>query len=144
MRDGAFEKCRKLLILVAGMSSKNLAICWAPNLLRSKLNGENLQHNLVQNTQIVQYLIDNAKWLFATEDEISKRLQPTSQPTSSSSKNQLPPQYLERVKFIEPEGQKQRPLSKRYLVVCVIYVGFLHLHVLEITVFLTSLRLVKL
>ena len=113
------------------MSSKNLAICWAPNLLRSKLNGENLQHNLVQNTQIVQYLIDNAKWLFATEDEISKRLQPTSQPTSSSSKNQLPPQYLERVKFIEPEGQKQRPLSKRYLVACMIYVGFLHLHVLE-------------
>merc|ERR1719245_239952 len=104
------ERCEE-----TGMSSKNLAICWAPNLLRSKLNGENLQHNLVQNTQIVQYLIDNAKWLFATEDEISKRLQPTSQPTSSSSKNQLPPQYLERVKFIEPEGQKQRPLSKRYV-----------------------------
>ena len=87
------------------MSSKNLAICWAPNLLRSKLSGENLQHNLVQNTQIVQYLIDNAKWLFS-EDEA--RLQ------QKQSKNQLPPQYLERVKFIEPEGgQKQRPLSKR-------------------------------
>ena len=83
----------------------------------------------------MQYLIDNAKWLFS-EDEA--RLQ------QKQSKNQLPPQYLERVKFIEPEGQKQRPLSKRYLVVCVIYVGFLHLHVLEITVFLTSLRLVKL
>ena len=123
------------------MSSKNLAICWAPNLLRSKLNGENLQHNLVQNTQIVQYLIDNAKWLFTEENEAtsSSKVLPSSQ-----SKNQLPPQYLERVKFIEPEGQKQRPLSKRYLVVCVIYVGFLHLHVLEITVFLTSLRLVKL
>ena len=111
-----------MCILFTGMSSKNLAICWAPNLLRSKLNGENLQHNLVQNTQIVQYLIDNAKWLFATEDDISKRLQPaTSQTTSSSSKNQLPPQYLERVKFIEPEGQKQRPLSKRYLVVCCLH-----------------------
>ena len=91
------------------MSSKNLAICWAPNLLRSKLNGENLQHNLVQNTQIVQYLIDNAKWLFTVEDEATSKVLPSSQ-----SKNQLPPQYLERVKFIEPEGgQKQRPLSKR-------------------------------
>ena len=32
-----------------GMSSKNLAICWAPNLLRSKIlsgAGENIQHNL--------------------------------------------------------------------------------------------------
>ena len=31
------------------MSSKNLAICWAPNLLRSKIlsgAGENIQHNL--------------------------------------------------------------------------------------------------
>ena len=87
----------------------------------------------------MQYLIDNAKWLFTVEDEATSKVLPSSQ-----SKNQLPPQYLERVKFIEPEGQKQRPLSKRYLVVCVIYVGFLHLHVLEITVFLTSLRLVKL
>ena len=66
---------------------------------------------LVQNTQIVQYLIDNAKWLFTVEDEAtsSSKVLPSSQ-----SKNQLPPQYLERVKFIEPEGgQKQRPLSKR-------------------------------
>ena len=93
------------------MSSKNLAICWAPNLLRSKLNGENLQHNLVQNTQIVQYLIDNAKWLFTVENEATNA---GSKVLPSQSKNQLPPQYLERVKFIEPEGgQKQRPLSKR-------------------------------
>ncbi len=81
------------------MSSRNLAIVWAPNLLRTAMpvsspsddsennNKENksevipendnagdpedksghakLQLDLVQNTQVVQYLIDNAKWLFS-------------------------------------------------------------------------------
>ena len=67
----------------------------------------------VQNTQIVQYLIDNAKWLFTVENEATNAGSKVLPSSSSQSKNQLPPQYLERVKFIEPEGQKQRPLSKR-------------------------------
>jgi hypothetical protein len=73
------------------MSSKNLSIVWAPNLLRTPLSvaqmemhcNENeaeqaqedharLQYNLVQNTQIVQYLIDNAKWLFSEVDAENK------------------------------------------------------------------------
>ena len=69
--------------------------------------------HLFQNIQIVQYLIDNAKWLFTVENEATNAGSKVL-PSSSQSKNQLPPQYLERVKFIEPEGgQKQRPLSKR-------------------------------
>ena len=80
-----------------GMSSRNLAIVWAPNLLRTgplmtndqlhKVDNNNVENDkekdetkvpttkttghhtkllfdLVQNTQVVQYLIDNAKWLF--------------------------------------------------------------------------------
>ena len=83
-----------------GMTSKNLAIVWAPNLLRSQQpmtmpsptlgNGADsssggssigpggdqhawLQLSLVQNTQIVQYLIENAKWLFEGEEAEEKK-----------------------------------------------------------------------
>ena len=89
-----------------GMSSKNLAIVWAPNLIRTPLTNIDqeqhikIQHNLVQNTHIVQYLIDNAQWLFEDNKKESKT-------------NQLPPQYLERVKFIQLEDQKAISLSKR-------------------------------
>eukprot|EP00093_Oithona_nana_P002295 02295.XXX_45163_46418_1 [CDS] Oithona nana genome sequencing. len=92
-----------------GMSSKNLAIVWAPNLLRTPLStfqGEHskLQSNLVQNTLIVQYMIDNAKWLFEDNNEKKK----------SATQSQLPPQYLERVKVIHVNGNAPISLSKRY------------------------------
>ena len=93
-----------------GMSSKNLAIVWAPNLLRTplSLNSEmehaKLQSNLVQNTLIVQYMIDNAKWLFEAEFGAKK---------SSHSGGQLPPQYLERVKVIHVNEHAPISLSKR-------------------------------
>ena len=93
-----------------GMTSKNLAIVWAPNLLRTALTERTetqlLQHNLIQNTQIVQYMIDNAKWMFAAPPQESK---------SHVESTKIPPQFLERVKFIELEEPKPTPLSKRYL-----------------------------
>ena len=90
-----------------GMSSKNLAIVWAPNLLRTPLSNleehSKLQSNLVQNTLIVQYMIDNAKWLFEAQ-ELHEKKKVTSQ---------LPPQYLERVKVINVNGNGPISLSKR-------------------------------
>ena len=89
-----------------GMSSKNLAIVWAPNLLRTPLSNleehSKLQSNLVQNTLIVQYMIDNAKWLFESQDIHEKKVS-----------SQLPPQYLERVKVINVNGNGPISLSKR-------------------------------
>ena len=108
------------------MSSKNLAIVWAPNLIRTSLSSslseeqrqntvENysaehtkLQYNLVQNTQIVQYMIDNAKWLFEHQDNNIHAEKKKSAPQS-----QLPPQYLERVKVIHVNGNAPISLSKR-------------------------------
>ncbi len=82
-----------------GMTSKNLAIVWAPNLIRtaaptpttpptSPTSADNkaelirlaqeqqarLQFSLVQNTQIVQYLIDNARWLFESRPSVASNL----------------------------------------------------------------------
>ena len=96
-----------------GMSSKNLAIVWTPNLLRTPLStfqGEHskLQSNLVQNTLIVQYMIDNAKWLFEHQDNNIHAEKKKSAPQS-----QLPPQYLERVKVIHVNGNAPISLSKR-------------------------------
>ena len=96
-----------------GMSSKNLAIVWAPNLLRTPLspNASDIEHsklqsNLVQNTLIVQYMIDNAKWLFESENGEKK----------ANSGGQLPPQYLERVKVIHVNEHGPVSLSKRLVV----------------------------
>ena len=90
-----------------GMSSKNLAIVWAPNLIRTPLNLAQehslIQTNLVLNTQIVQYLIDNAKWLFEARKKSAEK-----------NNNQLPPQFLEKVKFINVGEEKPVSLSKRY------------------------------
>merc|ERR1719266_1429629 len=108
------------------MSSKNLAIVWAPNLIKTSLSTheeqqqivENsaehtkLQYNLVQNTQIVQYMIDNAKWLF--DENNSKKDQAHVTTVKVNNNNQLPPQFLERVKFINVEDQQPISLSKRY------------------------------
>lgn len=140
-----------------GMTGKNLAIVWAPNLLRTPLlpsssstistddsglggdqeqqqqqqqhNGSSknnndharLQYNLVQNTQIVQYLIENAKWLFQLNNSSTNQTESVQEQNlknigcrySYASNNVHPPQYLERVRFITTE-QKQIPLSKRY------------------------------
>jgi hypothetical protein len=71
-----------------GMTAKNLSIVWAPNLIRSACteppttpptDGSSelqlqqarakLQMNLVHNTQIIQYLIDNAKWMFEGDSD---------------------------------------------------------------------------
>ena len=111
------------------MSSKNLAIVWAPNLIRTSLSSslseeqrqntvENysaehtkLQYNLVQNTQIVQYMIDNAKWLF--DDNFLKEKKDHVTTVKVNNNNQLPPQFLERVKFINLEDQQPISLSKR-------------------------------
>jgi len=109
-----------------GMSSKNLAIVWAPNLIKTSLSTheeqqqivENsaehtkLQYNLVQNTQIVQYMIDNAKWLF--DENNSKKDHAHVTTVKINNNNQLPPQFLERVKFINVEEQQPVSLSKRY------------------------------
>ena len=109
-----------------GMSSKNLAIVWAPNLIRTPLSQAataeqafehtKLQHNLVQNTQIVQYLIDNAKWLFLEEPSSKKESTSGNHAGQKTyhNNNQLPPQFLERVKFINIEDQPIS-LSKRSL-----------------------------
>lgn len=98
-----------------GMSSKNLAIVWAPNLIRTPLNSSQehiqLQSNLVQNTQIVQYMIDNAKWLFQQD---TKNV--TTVTVNHNNNNQLPPQFLERVKYINVEEQRPISLSKRYVI----------------------------
>ena len=117
------------------MSSKNLAIVWAPNLIRTSLSTcssaeqrqntvpncsaehTKLQYNLVQNTQIVQYMIDNAKWLFdETSCGTSKKKDHAHITTVKvNNNNQLPPQFLERVKFINVEDQQPISLSKRSL-----------------------------
>ena len=112
-----------------GMSSKNLAIVWAPNLIRTSLSSSlseeqrqntvancsaehtKLQYNLVQNTQIVQYMIDNAKWLF--DDNFLKEKKDHVTTVKVNNNNQLPPQFLERVKFIDLEDQQPISLSKR-------------------------------
>ena len=70
-----------------------------------------LQYNLVQNTQIVQYMIDNAKWLF--DETNSKKEHAHVTTVKINNNNQLPPQFLERVKFINVEEQQPVSLSKR-------------------------------
>ena len=70
-----------------------------------------LQYNLVQNTQIVQYMIDNAKWLF--DENNSKKDHAHVTTVKINNNNQLPPQFLERVKFINVEEQQPVSLSKR-------------------------------
>ena len=66
-----------------GMNSRNLSIVWAPNLIRPDHGGDgaaadgeksgggggggDFQSGLVRNTRIVQYLIDNARWLFEAQ-----------------------------------------------------------------------------
>ena len=120
-----------------GMSSKNLAIVWTPNLLRtplflshptlntsteetipvtgphnfsnfspkanSKMEHPRLQFNLVQNTQIVQYLIENAATIFQND--------PHSIGSDLYSQNFEPYQSLNCDKTTSV--QRQTPLSKR-------------------------------
>ena len=107
---------------VTGMSSKNLAIVWTPNLFRTplflshptlniddqkevstdhqnpdlKLEHPKFQISLVQNTQIVQYLIENAATIFQTEphfagDSNSDRLRALNcDPSDMSTQRQIP------------------------------------------------------
>ena len=86
------------------MTAKNLAIVWAPNLLRSappstptssEVGAANaqaptmaeeharLQQDLVQNTQIVHYLIRNASWLFDSNNNNNGQGQGKKQVTSA-------------------------------------------------------------
>jgi len=61
-----------------GMTSRNLAIVWTPNLVNQHNHhhhhhpaevedGERLQTGLVRDTKAVQYLIDYAPWIFGDE-----------------------------------------------------------------------------
>ena len=56
-------------------------------------------------------MIDNAKWLF--DDNFLKEKKDHVTTVKVNNNNQLPPQFLERVKFIDLEDQQPISLSKR-------------------------------
>jgi hypothetical protein len=115
------------------MSSKNLAIVWTPNLLRtplflshptlniedpnethpldglppkpdSKMEHPRLQFNLVQNTQIVQYLIENAETIFQLDTH-----SPMQSPMSKPDREKFQSLNSDQSDSV----QRQIPLSRR-------------------------------
>lgn len=112
-----------------GMTSKNLAIVWAPNLIKTsppptltltpttpptsptatdnktelirlaQQQQTQLQFSLVQNTQIVQYLIENAKWLFEQRTSSTSAQQQQQQ---HQSNNKVQPVRIALTKTEEP------------------------------------------